>query len=184
MSFTLTSICQEAQECVTNEVPTNSECENATVIDTLPFDTDGSLARATREEYWIPDENCYFLSNGYTTVWYSIDLGNNETECLTASLRFDNYEYALLGALVGSSCGELECVGSNEGSSSTLSLKLEPGETYYLVVAQYSPSFSSGYELQLTVRVPGLVSGSLAKSISPRFRNLHASKMTFARAPQ
>lgn len=129
--FCLFGQIKVSDECP--QVPTNDVCDTSTLIESLPFRTEGNNERASIEGSDGSATLCYLVQETSQTVWYQVSLQTTGTTCIKAELSSDFYPSVLAVYSSGGSCQDLSCLA--QSYYYPVVWKAMEGETYYVVVA-------------------------------------------------
>ena len=131
--------------------PSNDSCDTATVVDTLPFVSNGDASTATNNNGTIVVTDCgYGMNDG---VWYTF----TPTVSGTIDLVIDPTGWDAEIAVYTGSCGVFTCVDSADGGgfsdSESLSIAITAGTQYFVNLGDWSSSTDNSegvYEFRAT----------------------------------
>jgi len=132
-------------------VPANDICTNATMIDTLPFTTEGNNEQASVAGYNSWATSCVLVQETSPTTWYKVSLQGNGATCVKASLFGYSFDAILAVYSSADSCKNLGCI--DQSNSDTVAWKAEEGETDYVVVASSGEWTRGPFSLEISVSV-------------------------------
>jgi len=130
-------------------VPANDICTNATMIDTLPFTTEGNNRLASIAGSDSGATSCDLVQETFPTIWYKVSLQFNGATCVKASLFAYSFDPILAVYSIASSCENLSCV--DQSNSDTVTWKADEGETYYVVLASSDEWTRGPFGLDISV---------------------------------
>jgi hypothetical protein len=125
----------------------NNQCNNATKVEDLPFNTRGTNAFSTAEAFGSGVYSCNNINSMVQSVWYEVQ---GEGSCLTASLP--SYDFDSTLAVYGGSggCANLTCLGESQYyNGNQVTWPTEVGETYFLLVGGYGATGNFGLEIEV-----------------------------------